>query len=336
MMQAAVFKTANTPWAIETVADPIPLAGEAVIKVGRCGICGTDLNMTSGKGYDFPCESVLGHEYAGEVVALAKDVSTLKIGDIVTAMPAAGCGDCPMCHQGSPLLCAKMTGYMGGFAEYMRIAERVAVKLPAALSLADGALVEPLAVGLHGVALAAMPMGARVLVLGAGAIGLAVIYHARRLGAGRIVSAARTLQRAELAELTGADASVALGDGEAERIAAALGGPPDYVFECAGAVGLLGQAVNLVRPNGTIISLGFCMAPDPVIPGIATYKQVKLIFSMAYTLPEFQHVTDMLDRGAVEARHMITETIGLDALPAMIDALRANNTQAKVQVNPWN
>jgi threonine dehydrogenase-like Zn-dependent dehydrogenase len=93
MMRAAVFKTANTPWAIETVADPIPLAGEAVIKVGRCGICGTDLNMTSGKGYDFPCESVLGHEYAGEVVALAKDVSTLKIGDIVTAMPAAGCGD---------------------------------------------------------------------------------------------------------------------------------------------------------------------------------------------------------------------------------------------------
>ena len=134
----------------------------------------------------------------------------------------------------------------------------------------------------------------------------------------------------------GADAFVQTGEAESERISQALGGAPDYVFECIGVTGALAQAVQLVVPNGTIVSLGFCMAPDPVVPGIATFKQVKLIFSMAYNLAEFQHVADMLDRGAVEARHMISDIIPLDALPAMIETMRGSHGQTKVQVDPWN
>ncbi|MDO7836685.1 alcohol dehydrogenase catalytic domain-containing protein [Sphingobium sp. HBC34] len=334
-MRAAVFKEAGKPWVVEERPDPTPGDGEAVIKVGRCGICGTDLNMTSGKGYDFPCDTILGHEFSGEVVAIGKGVTSLKVGDRVTALPAAGCGACDMCRAGQVVMCPNMSPYAGGYAEYMRIAERTAVQLPAALSLNDGALVEPLAVGLHGVRLANLPLGAKVLVLGAGAVGLAATFWAKRLGAGRVVAASRSERRRDMALALGADDYVLTGEGEAERVTQALDGMPDYVFEAAGAVGLLQQSINLVKPNGHVISLGFCMAPDPVIPGISTFKQVKLTFSMAWTVPEFQYAVDMLDSGHVEPRHMITSNIGLDALPDMIETLRGPHNETKVHVDPW-
>lgn len=330
-----MFKQAGCPWVIEERPDPIPAAGEAVIKVGRCGICGTDLKMTSGSGYDFPCDTVLGHEFAGEVVALGKDADPLRIGDPVTALPVAGCGHCDLCGLGLQAMCPAMAPYWGGFSEYMRIATASAVRLPAGLSLADGALVEPLAVGMHGVVMADIKPGARVLVLGAGAVGLATIFWARRLGAGRIAAASRSPRREALALATGADGYVLCGEGEAERVAKVLGGPPDHVFETTGAVGSLGQAINLVRPQGGVISLGFCMEPDPIIPGIATAKQVRMSFSMCWTLEEFQHSVDILDRGHVEPRQMITKVVGLDALPAEIEALRAPNGETKVHVDPW-
>ncbi|MEO5597186.1 MAG: alcohol dehydrogenase catalytic domain-containing protein [Novosphingobium sp.] len=333
-MRAAVFKEAGKPWVVEQRPDPTPGEGEAVIKVGRCGICGTDLNMTSGKGYDFPCDTILGHEFSGEVVAIGKGVTTLKLGDRVTALPAAGCGQCELCAAGLVVMCANMSPYGGGYAEYMRIAERSAVKLPAALSLSDGALVEPLAVGLHAVRLANVQPGAKVLVLGAGAVGLATTYWAKQHGA-HVVSASRAERRRDLALTMGADAYVQTGEGEAERVADALGGMPDYVFEAAGAVGLLQQSINLVKPNGHVISLGFCMAPDPVIPGVSTFKQVKLTFSMSWTVAEFQHTVDTLDAGHVEPRHMVTSHIGLDALPQMIETLRGANNETKVHVDPW-
>ena len=198
-MKAAVFKQAGVPLVVETVPDPEPGAGEVVIKVRRCGVCGTDLHMTSGRGNDAPSNSVIGHEYCGEIVALGRGVDSLKIGQFVTAMPVAGCGACVQCLTGYPMACFQMQGRVGGFGEYMRISAPSTIILPDALSPEDGALVEPLAVGLRGVRLAQMDPGARIAVLGAGSIGLAVIYWARLLGAGRIVAVSRSERRAELA-----------------------------------------------------------------------------------------------------------------------------------------
>src|SRR5690606_28058522 len=159
-------------------------------------------------------------------------------GQRVSAMPARGCGQCAACLGGFPLGCAAMAGMIGGFGEYMRIYAPAAIHLPETLSMADGALVEPLAVGLRGVALADLKPGAKVGVLGAGAVVLASIYWARLLGAGRVVAMSRSARRADLATAMGADAFEAFGDGEGDRLAAALGGMPDVVLECAGAVGL--------------------------------------------------------------------------------------------------
>lgn len=333
-MRVAVFKGAGTALAIEQRPDPDPGVGEAVIRVGRCGICGSDIHMTSGHALDYPAGTVLGHEYAGEVVALGPEAEGLRIGDRVTAMPAAGCGRCTACLSGYPLGCAQMAGMIGGFGEYMRISAAAAVKLPVTLSLADGALVEPLAVGLGGVQLAAMRPGARVLVLGAGSVGLAAIFWARQLGAGRIVAVSPSLRRRTLAQAMGADAFEPLGEGASERINAALGGPPELVLECAGAIGMMQASVELAGVGATIVSLGFCGQPDPIVPSLATWKQVNLRFSFAYRLTDFQYCADVLDRGHVEPRSMITETIGLHALPQMFEDIRANAFQTKVHVDP--
>jgi (R,R)-butanediol dehydrogenase/meso-butanediol dehydrogenase/diacetyl reductase len=334
-MRAAVFRGAGMPLAIERVPDPDPGPGEAVIRVVRCGICGSDLHMTSGEAMDYPAGSIIGHEYAGEVVAIGRDVERVRFGDRVTAMPAAGCGRCPACAADYPIACVQMQGRLGGFGEYLRVQERSTVKLPGTLSLADGALVEPLAVGLRGAALAGIAPGARVLVLGAGAVGLAALFWARQLGAGRIVAASPSARRAALAGEMGADGFETLGEGEGERIAAVLGGPPDIVLECAGAVGVMQKAVELVRPGGMIVSLGFCTQPDPILPSLATWKQVTMKFSFAYDLGEFRHAVDTLDRGHVAPRLMVTETIGLVTLPGMFEALRGGTAHTKVQVDPW-
>jgi threonine dehydrogenase-like Zn-dependent dehydrogenase len=223
----------------------------------------------------------------------------------------------------------------GGFAQYSRVAAATSIILPSTLSLADGALIEPMAVSLHGVRQATITPETRVLVLGTGAIGLAAAFWSRHAGAGRVVAASRSARHAELAQTMGADAFVLTGEGEAERVAQALGGPPDVVLECIGVVGTLHQAVSLVRTGGMVVSLGFCTKPDAVVPALATFKHATLIFSMAYSMNDFETVADTFDRGHVEPRSMITSTIPLDAVADTIDQLRAGRGDAKVQVDPW-
>lgn len=333
-MKAAVFKGPQLDHAlqIEELPDPEPGPRDLIVKVGRCGICGTDLHMTSGHGWDFPVGSVIGHEYAGEVVAVGKEVEGFRTGDLVSGMAKAGCGRCEACFQGLPLLCAEADGDLGGFGEYLRLPQRAAAQLPKTFSLADGALVEPLAIGLHGVRMSDMRIGAKVLVLGAGSVGLAAIFWAKRLGASRVVAASRSMARANMSLAMGADAFVQTGEDEVARVADALGGAPEIVFECAGAVGLLQQSVNHVRTFGQVVSLGFCTEPDGIVPGASAYKQVRMCFPLAYTPEEFCMVADIMLAGKVDPKVMITSTISLDELPDTFEMLRGPNQETKVQV----
>lgn len=335
-MRAVVYEGPGRPFVLKDLPEPEPGAGEVILKVSRCGVCGSDLHMTSGHGgMTLPAGRVLGHEYAGEVVALGKGVEHLKVGDLVASVPLTGCGVCDACAHHHPALCANMRGMVGGFAEYVRAAAPGTIRLPQTISLADGALVEPLAVGLHGVALAKMRPGARVLVMGGGAVALAAIFWARRMGAGRIAAMSRSPRRAALALDMGADTFIASGEDEAARIAEALGGAPEVVIECIGVTGALEKCIQLAGRYGTVVSLGFCTAPDPVNPAWATLKEVRLIFSMHFTLPEFQFTADTLAAGHVEPRAMISDTISLDQLPAAVERLRGPNNDTKVQVDPW-
>ncbi len=333
-MRAAVFERAGQALAIETVDDPKPGAGEVVIKIHRCGICGTDLHLTSGHAFDFQPGTVLGHEYAGEIVEVGSGVEGFKAGDRITALPSKGCGHCAACTAGNPVLCHHSSGLFGGFGEYLKVPTANAVKLPSTLSLADGALVEPLAVGLHGVAIAAIQPGARVLVQGAGAVALATILWAKRLGAGRIVATSRAQRRAALALEMGADVFVQSGDDEAQEVVEALGGPPQVVFECVGVPGFLQKAIQQVDTFGKVLSMGFCIEPDAIMPALAAMKGVQFTFPIGYTMTEFQHAADAFDAGRADPAKMISSVITLDQLPATFEMLRGPNSETKVQVSP--
>jgi threonine dehydrogenase-like Zn-dependent dehydrogenase len=333
-MKAAVFHGAGRPLTVETLPDPTPSPTDVIIAVHRCGICGTDVHSTSGHGWDFPSGSVIGHEYTGEVVAVGSAVKRLKIGHRVSGMAKAGCGACEACLRGFPIFCPRaQQDMMGGFGEYLRMPEDAAIVLPLTLSAADGALVEPLAVGLRGVRSADMPVGAKVLVIGAGSVGLATIFWARRLGAGSIVAASRSRRRESMALSMGANGFVQAGSDEVEQVIAALGAAPDIVFECTGAAGTLGQAICHVKLFGKIVSLGFCTSADPIIPGVAAYKQIQMSFPLTYTPGEFQHAADQMLAGSVDPKMMITSVISLDELPATLESLRGPHEQVKVHVS---
>lgn len=335
-MRAAIFDGVGKPLAIRQIDDPTPGPGQAVIKVGRCGICATDVTMTSGHGcMTLPPGSLLGHEFAGEVVALGKGVERLRLGDIVAAPPVQGCGHCAACLAGRACFCTTARYYAGGFGEYLAIGEREAVTLPRALSVADGALVEPMAVGRHGVGLANIRPGDRVLVIGPGPIGLSAIFFAKQAGAGTIAALASSSRREAISLALGANKFVLQGDELAARVNAALGGPPDVVIEAAGVPGVIGQALDLVRPLGSVISLGFCTTPDSFIPAPAMMKEIRLQFSMTYSLEDFQACVDTMEAGHLEPRLMVSETISLDALPALLETLRQPNQKIKVLVDPW-
>ncbi len=336
-MQAAVFKGVGLPLVIETRPDPVPKADEVVLRVWRCVICGTDLAMTEGSGQVYEPDSVIGHEFAGEVVATGTQVTGLKVGDRITALPYAGCGHCATCLAGRPNFCVEFRGAAGGFGQYLATPERVAVKLPSTLTLADGALIEPLAVSLHGVALARITPGARVLVIGAGPIGLGAVYWARRLGAGPIAVTARTRRAESLGLQMGANAFVVPESAQdwVPAVTAALGGLPDVVIEAVGKKDLIAQAVSCVRPMGTVLVLGFCSIPDSFVPAIAVWKEVTIRFSMTYSIAEFEHVARVLDAGDVQCRALVTDTVPLAALPASFESLRERTHQCKVMVSPW-
>jgi (R,R)-butanediol dehydrogenase/meso-butanediol dehydrogenase/diacetyl reductase len=333
-VKAAVVQGLHVPLAVETIADPTPYAGQVVIQVGRCGICGSELHMTEDPAFGVPAGSVLGHEFAGEVVAIGTGVERIAMGDLVSVVPIASCGHCPTCLAGEPAWCPQMALQGGGYAEYAATNERQCVILPKSASIADGAIVEPLAVALHGVMLSGLAAGDKVLVLGAGPIGLAVAYWARRLGAAKVVVQDVASFQEERAIAMGATGFVV---DPHEPVAAsdrALGGKADIVFECVGVPGLIAQAIDQVRIKGSVVILGLCTRPDSFVPFVALSKEVRLLTSAFFKRQEYEAALDALDAGSAEPRLLVTDTIGLDAVPDTFEGLRRRTHQCKVLIAP--
>ncbi|MCX7676871.1 MAG: zinc-binding dehydrogenase, partial [Alteraurantiacibacter sp.] len=274
------------------------------------------------------------HEFAGEVVALGKNTSGPRVGDLVSVIPLKSCGDCEHCRKGEVQWCSGFGLQGGGYAEYAITRPNQCVPLPADLSLADGALIEPLAVALHGVNLSGMKTGDRVLVLGAGPIGLAVAFWTKRLGASRVaVQDIATFQQ-ERAKAMGADVFVVDPDDPVSSAERALGGKADVVFECVGVPGLIAQAVEQVRARGTILLLGLCTKPDTFNSFAMLSKEVRLVTSAFFTRQEYEAALAALEQGAVTPRQMITGTITLAETPAVYEALKHRTGQCKVMIAP--
>jgi len=333
-MKAVTFQGLHQPLAFETLADPEPAADQLVVKVARCGICGSDLHMTEDPAYGCQHGDVLGHEFAGEVVETGRDVTGLRTGDLVSVIPLASCGACDACRSGEVAWCANFRLQGGGYAEFALTRPNQCIPLPSGLSLADGAIIEPLAVALHGVNLSGLKAGDRVLVLGAGPIGLAVAFWAKRLGAATVAMQDVTEFQRERATDMGADVFVLDPQdpvGGAER---ALGGKADIVFECVGIPGLIEQAVQQVRPRGTILLLGLCTKPDTFNSFAMLSKEVRLVTSAFFTRDEYVAALAALEAGAAEPRLLVTETISLADTPDIFETLKRRSGQCKVLIAP--
>lgn len=321
-MKAALFLEPGKPLVIEEIADPEPGPDDVIIKVSRCGVCGTDLHATSGHGRPLAPRAQLGHEFAGEVVARGSAVARVKVGDKVAGVPVIGCGRCDNCRTGLDILCRDFQSYGKALAEYVRLPERGAVLLPSTVSLADGALIEPLAVALRGVRLARPRPESRALIIGPGPIGLGVYFWLRRMGVENIVLLASSDRRRALAAGMGADHFIVEGEGAGEAIAAALGGKPDLIFEAAGVQGVIARAIDLIQPQGMIMALGFCTQPEAIVPAAALMKDVTIRFSVTYTREDYVLCAEALTEDGDRARAMVTETVSLDDFPAAFEAFR--------------
>ncbi len=336
-MKAAVFKALRQPLEVETLPDPTPGPGDVIVKVGLCGICGSDLHISEDPIFGVPPGVVLGHEYSGEVVEVGREVATIRKGDRLAVFPLESCGKCGPCKTGHPAWCEKqMTVGGGGYGQFSKVAEHQCIRMPAGVSLADGALVEPMAVGLHAVNVSGMFSGARVLVVGAGPIGLAVVFWARRMGAGRIACTASSNRRAALALEMGASVFVDPSETPVEDVNRALGGAPEIVFECVGKEGLIQRCIDHAHTRGTVVVAGLCTTPDQINPFWLVNKEVRVQPSAFYDVRDFETTLDLFDSGVLVPHQMITEEVGLDAMPSAFEALKHRTHQCKVLVDVWS
>jgi (R,R)-butanediol dehydrogenase/meso-butanediol dehydrogenase/diacetyl reductase len=336
-MKAAVLPAPGKPLEIRDVPEPRAEGSDLVIQVKSCGICGSDLHASDG----LPGGTVMGHEFAGEVVEVGPDSKGLwKPGDRLCALPMIGCGRCEPCLRGDPSLCKSMeaTGLgqvPGAYAEFVRVGASESLALPESVDFRDGALVEPLAVGLHAVNEAALRSGQNVLVIGAGPVGLAVSLWCRFFGARSVVVSELAEGRRAMAAKFGAtdviDPSSGVVAAEFEKRA---GGPPDVIFECVGVPGLIQQCVMMAPPRSRIVVVGVCTQPDTIIPVLAIVKELTLKFVVAYRKSDFRLTLDMLDRGRIEGRPMITDVVGFEGFADAFEALKHPTTQCKVLLEP--
>jgi (R,R)-butanediol dehydrogenase / meso-butanediol dehydrogenase / diacetyl reductase len=308
--------------------DPTPGPGELVIRVAACGVCGSDI-----KAQPFmPAGMVMGHELGGEIVAVGSNAGGWRAGTKVAVLPVISCGDCRYCAAGAVSHCAQ-TRYLGigpdcgGFAEFAVVPARHAFALPDEMPGSYAALVEPFAVGLHGVHSAQLGPGEDVLVVGAGGVGLTTIAWARTLGAGRITAVDPDEGRRTSAVSMGAtDAVAAVTDADANAYDAAL--------ECVGQRDLLQECQTTVRPCGRIVISGACAEPVPIEPVTALLKELTIRFSVCYTPDEFREVIAAFGSGAVDPAPMAGPALGLDRIAEAFDLVRGARVGGRVLVTP--
>jgi 2-desacetyl-2-hydroxyethyl bacteriochlorophyllide A dehydrogenase len=312
---------------IVELTDPVPRPRELVLRVDACGICGSDLKAYAA----VPPGTVLGHEFCGEIVAVGREAGGWREGQCVAAMPLGSCGHCRWCHADLPAHCehADRIGVGGGpgaFAEYVRVPTAAAVALHDQTGHA-GALVEPLAVGLHTVVTAGLRSGDRVLVIGGGNVGAAVTVWARRLGAGDVVVSDPAPTRREAAAAWGAS-----------DVHDPTGGPPpdgfDVAFECVGAPGLIQSAIQSVVPRGRAVVAGVCLSPDEVLPAVALMKETEIRFAVYYGRREFAAAAVLLESGDLDPTDFVSSEVPLADIGATFERLLTTSTERKVLVAP--
>ena len=342
MMKAALYD-GKSMW-ISEIPRPDVLPDSVIVQVRASGICGSDLNFLP--RIDAPQKLPGGHEVAGEIVELGPGVEGWSIGDRValdTICQGTGCGRCKYCLAGQHFHCLNRGSDWrgGGFAEYIHRKAPGCHRMPDAFSWSEGALVEPLAVGVHAIRKAKLSGGECVVVLGSGTIGLNTVAAARSLGANEIFATARHKHQADMALKLGAD-SVFSPEDETfyEAVADATEGQgADVVVEAVGGEtgDTVKQAIKVCRPLGRILVIG--VFHNPVELGLLSLLmgEKDLLFPNCYSIIDERHdfdvAIDILASGRLPLRDAVTHTFRLDQAQEALDTAYDKSTGSiKVQL----
>jgi (R,R)-butanediol dehydrogenase/meso-butanediol dehydrogenase/diacetyl reductase len=342
MMRAAVIEGPGRV-AVRDSDVPTPGAGQVLVRVGWCGICGTDLHGVL-EGWMAP-GTVGGHEWSGTIAEVGPDVTEWSAGDLVVGGPP-WCGSCEWCRTGRPALCVADPIRGGGvelggaFADYLLAAAETLRRVPAALDLRVAALSEPLAVALHGLSVAKLPdslTGLRVLVSGGGPLGQLVIAALRAAGADEVTVSEPSAVRREQAVAIGATSAVAPQD---LRAAPAL--PTEahqdgyhFVFETSGVEAAVGAALALLRPAGTLVLLGtgdFSVRMDAMR---ILLNELVVTGAYCYDAGGIDAALALLASGRLPVDAlMYPDDVGLDDLLDTMNRLHAGEIPTKALVRP--
>jgi len=301
----------------DQVPMPEPGPGEVLIRVAAAGICGTDRHLTRG---EFPCRPpvTLGHEFAGEVVALGIGSDPHLLGRLVTCDPNIACGTCPACLTGRINLCRALSAIGvhrdGGFAQAVVIPAHRALPLPPGMTAEEGAFCEPLACCLHGVDLAAPRPGERAIILGGGVIGLLTLQLVCLAGADAMLVTRQDAKR-DLAATLGASATAGT-VAEAQRL---WPGGADMVIECAGVAETVTAAPHLARSGGRVVVMGVLPQGETVAidPFDLLTREIALHFAFLNPFTQSRAV-GLIAAGRIRTAPLVSRRIPLHDAPAAI------------------
>ena len=337
----AVFLDEPGKTSVRDIPQPVPGAGEVLVRVKAVGVCGSDVHFFEhGRVGDFVVREplILGHECAGEVAELGPGVRGVELGQHVALEPQVPCRCCRYCKEGHYNLCQGVRFMAappdhGAFAEYVVVPQDFAHPLVEGLSWEVGAMVEPLAVGMHAVARANLRAGERVAVLGAGTIGLLAIAAAAAAGASRIVAVDLVERKLELAKRMGAT----------EVINAAVQKPEDYlsedgyrswaqvVLDCAGFQATMTQGIEMAAPGGRLALVG--MGAECVeLPLIASLIKELNFYGVFRYANVHGKTAELLNTGQIDPSPLITHRFHFPEVQKALETAADRERSVKVMV----
>jgi (R,R)-butanediol dehydrogenase/meso-butanediol dehydrogenase/diacetyl reductase len=339
---------------IDEVPEPQVKPDTVKVKVKWCGICGSDLHeylagpifIPVGQPHPLTGEMapvILGHEFSGEVVEVGSEVMNLKPGDRVVVEPMDVCGKCPACKSGKYNLCTSLgfhglAGGGGGFAEYTTFPAEFVHKIPDSLSYEKAALVEPMTVALHSLAVGHFAMGMNAVVAGAGPIGLATVECLKAAGAKQVIMIQRKSIRQEYAKRSGADYVLDPNNcdvvAEIKKVTGGIGA--DIAFETTGSEQCYKLCLNGIRFDGTMVVTSIWEKGINFQPNDVVLTEKHIVGSIAYA-HEFPATIALMGDNRIKADGYITKKIYLeDIVKEGFETLTgpAKKAQVKIIVTP--
>ena len=306
---------------VADVPDPTPQAGQVVVRVECCGICGTDLHILDGEFPPTPYPITPGHEFAGTVVARGADVKPdLPIGARVAVDPSLYCGYCRRCRAGRDNLCENWAAIGdtvdGAFAEFVAVPAVNAYRLPDHLDGQYGAMVEPLACAVHGMRRLVPVFGEPTVVIGAGTMGLMMLQLLLHAGAGPIAVVDRVSERLEVARKLGAAQAVT----DADALDEARFG---VAVDATGVPEAIEAAIGRLDRGGRMLVFGVSPAEAAIrVSPFRVYNDEITITGSMAILRSFGQAVDLLAGGAVDPRPLLGEPLPLERWGEAVDRVR--------------